>query len=195
MFTFLTKSKLITYLNISWQNSAEIIFISACWSIDGLADFLNMVLPQPVTYPVLSWTSSSLSGKQTGWICFLNVTGRSNLIRAISLLKFFGWKSLFTLISSMSKSSCSKGSFVALAFQSPKDHPYFTSAKDWVDLENGQFCWHSILYFCWYSRAVVSEKERERGLGPISVQTVNPIPTRGIDYAHHIIYRPCEGPA
>ena len=134
MFTFLTKSKLITYLNISWQNSAEIIFISACWSIDGLADFLNMVLPQPVTYPVLSWTSSSLSGKQTGWICFLKVTGRSNLIRAISLLKFFGWKSLFTLISSMSKSSCSKGSFVALAFQSPRNHPYFTSAKGlgWV---------------------------------------------------------------
>ena len=42
---------------------------------------------------------------------------------------------------------------------------------------------------------------REGGeLGPVSGQTVNPIPTRGIDYAHHSttisrIYRPCEGPA
>ena len=106
------------------------MFISACWSIDGLADFLYMVLPQPVTYPVLSCNCLSLSGKQTGWICFLKVTGRSNLIRAISLLKFFGWKSLFTLISSMSKSSCSKGSFVALAFQSPRNQPYITSVKE-----------------------------------------------------------------
>ena len=203
-YTF--KKKEDTYSNIFWQYSAEITFISACWSIDGLSAFLNMVLPQPVTYPVVmaiqvmefwiggytklafdfnhliikiipnfwrlctklhnsqnsinsfgyvefsaknflilyprtwksitciaipvvSCNSSCLLGKQTGWICFLKVTGRSNLIRAISLLKFFGWKSLFTLISSMSKSSCSNGSILALAFQSPRDHPYIMSEK------------------------------------------------------------------
>ena len=113
-----------------------------------------MVLPQPVTYPVLSCNSLSLSGKQTGWICFLKVTGRSNLIRAISLLKFFGWKSLFTLISSMSKSSCSKGSFVALAFQSPRNHPYITSVKGLV----GWVQRITVMYSCWNSGWVKKER-------------------------------------